>query len=113
MIYSQVANVDATTGLNFFNPVNETLFDVGDGLAQAVLEAHAAYHAIGNSLHSFEIGNEVNGEWPSQPQASEALLTHSSSMAWWPSSTGELDTPGLRQPVERLRKRHQQELDGV
>ncbi|KAI8628284.1 glycoside hydrolase family 79 protein [Xylariaceae sp. FL1651] len=50
-------------GLNFFNQVNETLFDVGDGLAQCVLEAHAAYTALGDSLYAFEIGNEVDG-WP-------------------------------------------------
>ncbi|RAK81712.1 glycosyl hydrolase family 79 C-terminal domain-containing protein [Aspergillus fijiensis CBS 313.89] len=47
-------------GLNFFNAENETLFDVGDGLAQCVLEAHAAYHAIGDALYGFEIGNEVD-----------------------------------------------------
>ncbi|KAI0972266.1 hypothetical protein F4678DRAFT_56120 [Xylaria arbuscula] len=50
-------------GLNFFNPENETLFDVGDGLAQCVLEANAAYNALGDSLYAFEIGNEVDG-WP-------------------------------------------------
>ncbi|KAI3317185.1 glycoside hydrolase family 79 protein [Xylariaceae sp. AK1471] len=50
-------------GLNFFNEVNETLFDVGNGLDQCVLEAHAAYNALGESLHAFEIGNEVDG-WP-------------------------------------------------
>ncbi|PMD16271.1 glycoside hydrolase family 79 protein [Hyaloscypha hepaticicola] len=50
-------------GLNFFNPVNETLFSVGNGLEQCVLEAHAAYASLGNSLYAFEIGNEVNG-WP-------------------------------------------------
>ncbi|KAI1820808.1 glycoside hydrolase family 79 protein [Xylaria intraflava] len=50
-------------GLNFFNEVNETLFDVGDGLDQCVLEAHTAYTALGNSLYAFEIGNEVDG-WP-------------------------------------------------
>ncbi|KAI0406616.1 hypothetical protein F4802DRAFT_606064 [Xylaria palmicola] len=48
-------------GLNFFNPVNETLFDVGDGLAQSVLEANAVYDALGDSLYTFEIGNEVDG----------------------------------------------------
>ncbi|RAH70498.1 glycosyl hydrolase family 79 C-terminal domain-containing protein [Aspergillus aculeatinus CBS 121060] len=47
-------------GLNFFNAENETLFDVGDGLAQCVLEAHAAYHAIGDAFYGFEIGNEVD-----------------------------------------------------
>ncbi|KAI0474603.1 hypothetical protein F4859DRAFT_481356 [Xylaria cf. heliscus] len=50
-------------GLNFFNPENETLFNVGDGLAQCVLEANAAYKALGDSLYAFEIGNEVDG-WP-------------------------------------------------
>lgn len=50
-------------GLNFFNPENETLFDVGDGLDQCVLEAHAAYTALGDSLYGFEIGNEVNGKF--------------------------------------------------
>jgi len=48
-------------GLNFFNPVNETLFNVGNGLDQCVLEAHAAYTALGDSLYAFEIGNEVDG----------------------------------------------------
>jgi hypothetical protein len=51
-------------GLNFFNPVNETLFSVGNGLEQCVLEAHAAYASLGTSLYAFEIGNEVNGESP-------------------------------------------------
>jgi hypothetical protein len=50
------------SGLNFFNPVNETLFNVGNGLAQCVLEAYAAYTALGDSLYAFEIGNEVDGE---------------------------------------------------
>ncbi|KAI1323042.1 hypothetical protein F5Y16DRAFT_415293 [Xylariaceae sp. FL0255] len=50
-------------GLNFYNPENETLFDVGDGLAQCVLEASAVYNALGDSLYAFEIGNEVDG-WP-------------------------------------------------
>lgn len=50
-------------GLNFFNPVNETLFDVGDGLSQCVLEAHAAYDSLGDSLYAFEIGNEVDGKF--------------------------------------------------
>ena len=49
------------TGLNFFNPVNETLFNVGNGLAQSILEANAAYTALGESLYAFEIGNEVDG----------------------------------------------------
>ncbi|KAH8897390.1 hypothetical protein GQ53DRAFT_818660 [Thozetella sp. PMI_491] len=48
-------------GLNFFNPKNETLFNVGDGLSQCVLEAHAAYTALRDSLYAFEIGNEVDG----------------------------------------------------
>jgi hypothetical protein len=51
-----------TTGLNFFRAANETLFNIGDGLAQSVLEAHAAYSAIGRDLFAFEIGNEVDGE---------------------------------------------------
>ncbi len=42
--------------------MNETLFSVGNGLEQCVLEAHAAYASLGNSLYAFEIGNEVNGE---------------------------------------------------
>ncbi|KUJ14858.1 uncharacterized protein LY89DRAFT_720313 [Mollisia scopiformis] len=50
-------------GLNFFNPVNETLFNVGNGLDQCVLEAYAAHTALGDSLYAFEIGNEVDG-WP-------------------------------------------------
>ncbi|KAI2625213.1 glycoside hydrolase family 79 protein [Xylaria nigripes] len=50
-------------GLNFFNEVNETLLDVGNGLHQCVLEAHTAYTALGDSLYAFEIGNEVDG-WP-------------------------------------------------
>ncbi|KIM94392.1 glycoside hydrolase family 79 protein [Oidiodendron maius Zn] len=50
-------------GLNFFNPANETLFNVGNGLSQCVLEANAAYTALGDSLYAFEIGNEVDG-WP-------------------------------------------------
>lgn len=55
-------DVDTLTGLNFFNPENETLFNVGDGLSQCVLEANAAYNAIGDALYGFEIGNEVDGE---------------------------------------------------
>jgi hypothetical protein len=47
-------------GLNFFQSENETLFNVGDGLDQCVLEAYAAYTALGESLYGFEIGNEVN-----------------------------------------------------
>ncbi|KAI1431874.1 hypothetical protein GGR50DRAFT_35531 [Xylaria sp. CBS 124048] len=50
-------------GLNFFNEVNETLFNVGHGLDQCLLEAHTAYTALGDSLYAFEIGNEVDG-WP-------------------------------------------------
>ena len=50
------------TGLNFFKPVNESLFNVGDGLAQCVLEANAAYRALGESLYAYEIGNEVDGK---------------------------------------------------
>ncbi|KAI0140536.1 hypothetical protein GGR57DRAFT_487880 [Xylariaceae sp. FL1272] len=50
-------------GLNFYNPTNETLFDVGDGFDQCILEAAAAYDALGDSLYAFEIGNEVDG-WP-------------------------------------------------
>nr|AQW38601.1 beta-glucuronidase [Talaromyces pinophilus] len=50
-------------GLNFFQSENETLFNVGDGLDQCVLEAYAAYTALGESLYGFEIGNEVNS-WP-------------------------------------------------
>ncbi|OJJ46450.1 hypothetical protein ASPZODRAFT_2129467 [Penicilliopsis zonata CBS 506.65] len=49
-------------GLNFYNP-DETLFDIGDGLAQCVLEAHAAYTSLGDALYAFEIGNEVD-VWP-------------------------------------------------
>ncbi|PIG83921.1 putative glycoside hydrolase family 79 protein [Aspergillus arachidicola] len=48
-------------GLNFFNPVNETYLEVGGGLDQCVLEAHAAHEAMGDSLYAFEIGNEVDG----------------------------------------------------
>lgn len=44
--------------------MNETLFNVGNGLEQCVLEAHAAYTALGNSLYAYEIGNEVDGESP-------------------------------------------------
>jgi hypothetical protein len=49
------------TGLNFFNAVNETLFNVGNGLDQCILEAHTAYTGLGDSLYAFEIGNEVDG----------------------------------------------------
>ncbi|KAF7617386.1 hypothetical protein AFLA_005427 [Aspergillus flavus NRRL3357] len=48
-------------GLNFFNPVNETYLEVGNGLDQCVLEANAAHKAMGDSLYAFEIGNEVDG----------------------------------------------------
>ncbi|KAJ5716751.1 hypothetical protein N7488_002397 [Penicillium malachiteum] len=48
-------------GLNFYNLDHETLFGVGDGLSQCVLEANAAYNAIGENLYGFEIGNEVDG----------------------------------------------------
>lgn len=51
-------------GLNFFNAMNETLFNVGNGLAQCVLEAQAAYNALGRSLYAYEIGNEVDGKSP-------------------------------------------------
>ncbi|KAB5514880.1 hypothetical protein GE09DRAFT_1046446 [Coniochaeta sp. 2T2.1] len=40
-----------------------TLFKVGNGLAQCVLEADAVYKSLGDSLYAFEIGNEVDG-WP-------------------------------------------------
>lgn len=42
--------------------MNETLFSGGDGLAQCVPEAKAAYTALGDSLYAFEIGNEVDDE---------------------------------------------------
>lgn len=59
---SQMVGADIfIPGLNFFNPTNETLFNVGDGLDQCVLEANAAYNAIGDALYGFEIGNEVDG----------------------------------------------------
>ena len=51
---------DDGIGLNFFQPENETILNVGDGLGQCVLEAHAAYTALGDSLYGLEIGNEVN-----------------------------------------------------
>jgi hypothetical protein len=57
----QLANLPRT-GLNFYNALGETLFNVGNGLAQCVLEAHAAYKALGKSLYAFEIGNEVDGK---------------------------------------------------
>ncbi|OJZ84289.1 glycoside hydrolase family 79 protein [Aspergillus luchuensis CBS 106.47] len=47
-------------GLNFFNTVNETYYNIGNGLDQCVLEANAAYETMGNSLYAFEIGNEVD-----------------------------------------------------
>lgn len=50
------------SGLNFFNPVNETYLEVGNGLDQCVLEANAAHNAMGDSLYLFEIGNEVDGK---------------------------------------------------
>ena len=49
-------------GLNFFNTVNETYNNIGNGLDQCVLEANAAYKTMGNSLYAFEIGNEVDGK---------------------------------------------------
>lgn len=55
-----LTSIPLCTGLNFFNAVNETLFDVDDGLAQCVLEANAAYQAVGDALYGFEIGNEVD-----------------------------------------------------
>lgn len=39
-------------GLNFY--------DGDEGMAQAVLQAGAAYRGIGKDLYAFEIGNEVN-----------------------------------------------------
>jgi hypothetical protein len=52
--------------LNFFNPANETLFNVGNSLAQCELEAHSAHTALGDSLYAFEIENEVDDELSSQ-----------------------------------------------
>lgn len=49
-------------GLNFFNTVNETYYNIGNGLDQCVLEANAAYETMGNSLYAFEIGNEVDSK---------------------------------------------------
>ncbi|KAJ3561063.1 hypothetical protein NPX13_g9090 [Xylaria arbuscula] len=68
-------------GLNFFNPENETLFDVGDGLAQCVLEANAAYKALGDSLYAFEIGNEVDG-WPGGQRRPENWTIQSYVTQW-------------------------------
>ncbi|KAI3335233.1 hypothetical protein F4824DRAFT_465188 [Ustulina deusta] len=68
-------------GLNFFNPENETLFDVDDGLAQCVLEANAAYDALGDSLYAFEIGNEVDG-WPGGSRRSENWTIQDYVMQW-------------------------------
>lgn len=34
------------------------------GFDQTVLEANAAWDALGESIIAFEIGNEVNGEFP-------------------------------------------------
>ncbi|GKZ39607.1 hypothetical protein AbraIFM66950_000739, partial [Aspergillus brasiliensis] len=48
-------------GLNFFNTVNETYDNIGNGLGQCVLEANAAYETMGDSLYAYEIGNEVDG----------------------------------------------------
>ncbi|KAI0547090.1 hypothetical protein F4679DRAFT_375269 [Xylaria curta] len=68
-------------GLNFFNPENETLFNVGDGLAQCVLEANAAYSALGDSLYAFEIGNEVDG-WPGGQRRPENWTIQSYVTQW-------------------------------
>ncbi len=47
------APINISSGLNFFNPTNETLFNVGNGLDQCVLEASLAYKALGDfSMHS-------------------------------------------------------------
>lgn len=77
------------TGLNFYNPVNETLFDVGNGLEQCVLEANAAYTSIGDALYAFEIGNEVDGEpyissFPVDVTLNSLLIAHSYS--GWPGT---------------------------
>ena len=42
-------------GLNFF--------DGEDGLDQTVLQAAAAFKAVGEDIYAFEIGNEVDGQW--------------------------------------------------
>ncbi|KAI0187813.1 hypothetical protein EV127DRAFT_368742 [Xylaria flabelliformis] len=75
------AGVRYIYGLNFFNPKNETLFNVGDGLAQSVLEANAAYNALGDSLYAFEIGNEVDG-WPGGQRRPENWTIQSYVTQW-------------------------------
>ncbi|KAI1740385.1 hypothetical protein F4680DRAFT_117700 [Xylaria scruposa] len=75
------AGVPYIYGLNFFNPENETLFNVGDGLAQCVLEANVAYSALGDSLYAFEIGNEVDG-WPGGQRRPENWTIQSYVTQW-------------------------------
>ncbi|KAI1752140.1 hypothetical protein F4782DRAFT_158599 [Xylaria castorea] len=75
------AGIQYIYGLNFFNPENETLFNVGDGLVQCVLEANAAYSALGDSLYAFEIGNEVDG-WPGGQRRLENWTIQSYVTQW-------------------------------
>ncbi|KAJ5727063.1 hypothetical protein N7493_004883 [Penicillium malachiteum] len=69
-------------GLNFYNPENETLFDVGDGILQCVVEANAVYNAIGENLYGFEIGNEdYVDQWNEYAIAISQNLTGKDSLA--------------------------------
>ena len=54
---------------------------MGDGLAQCILEANAAYDALGDSLYAFEIGNEVDG-WPGGQRRPENWTVQSYVTQW-------------------------------